>query len=303
MRWVDVTTQGDLNPKYRSRFSAKEANRPPKPELYAATPPPGCFRMAISSVMGPVAASCQGEVKFMVCVVLEAYSYALAIRSVYVKIVDEDFEPGDEARCGRLNVPMYEARNAARNWYEHYREHLQSIGFTQRRPIHASSTISTLIFMVFIHGSDYVASGPGEALKWMAAEMQNRYGCTIQMPGPDENDNKQIGALNRIITWQMRNGETMIIHEADPRHSAIIVKEFGFVDAKALATPITKIELDEDSKLLDEFQCIRYRSLVARANYLAAGRSDIKFACGTLGIAMAKPKDMDWELMRRLGGY
>ena len=67
------------------------------------------------------------------CDVSRAYFYAPAIRPVYVKIIGEDFELGDENRCGRLNVSMYGARGAAMNWHEHYKEHLDSLNVRKER--------------------------------------------------------------------------------------------------------------------------------------------------------------------------
>ena len=55
VRWVDINKQDDVNPKFRSRLVAKEVSRSLKPELYVATPPLECPRIATSSVMGPIA--------------------------------------------------------------------------------------------------------------------------------------------------------------------------------------------------------------------------------------------------------
>ena len=61
--------------------------------------------------------------------------------------------------------------------------------------------------------------------------------------------------------------------------------------------------MDEEAEKLDEFQTTRYKSLVARANYLAADRPDIQFACRELSIAMSKPINDDWTKLKRLGRY
>ena len=41
--------------------------------------------------------------------------------------------------------------------------------------------------------------------------------------------------LNRIVTWQASEGETMIAYEADPRHAEIIVKNLGMSNATSLS--------------------------------------------------------------------
>lgn len=288
VRWVDVNKQDDVNPKYRSRLVAKEINRSPKPELYAAIPPPECLRMIISSVMD-VAADGPDPMKLMVCDVSRACSYAPAIRPVYVRIVDEDHEPGDEDKCGRLNVSMDGTRDTALNWHQHCKGHLEMIGFRQ-------GTSNPCIFYhvdrnirVFIHGDDYVASGSDLNLKWMAKEMPDKYECKVHILGPDIADESQVKNLNRMTTWHGKGKGPMITYEADPRHAEIIIREFGLQDAKPLTTPVAKIEIESEERILEESQATRYKSLVAKVNYLSADRPDIQFTCRELSTSMSKP--------------
>ena len=42
--------------------------------------------------------------------------YAKAVRPVYVVLPSEDFEDGDENRCGELIMSMYGTRDAAKLW-------------------------------------------------------------------------------------------------------------------------------------------------------------------------------------------
>ena len=48
--------------------------------------------------------------------VSRAHFYAKCRRDVFVQIADEDWQPGDEHRCGKLNLSMYGTRDAAQNW-------------------------------------------------------------------------------------------------------------------------------------------------------------------------------------------
>ena len=48
--------------------------------------------------------------------VSRAHLYAKAARPVYVKLPEEDVEPGDEGKCGKLVMSMYGTRDAAVNW-------------------------------------------------------------------------------------------------------------------------------------------------------------------------------------------
>ena len=56
-----------------------------------------------------------------------AYFHAKTRRDVYLKLCDEDHEPG---MCGRLNKSMYGARDASQSWEEEYREVLTNMGFS-----------------------------------------------------------------------------------------------------------------------------------------------------------------------------
>ena len=103
------------------------------PELYVATPPLECLRAIVASTMNSGIAEAEDEdaTQLMVYDVSRAYFYAPALRPVYVKIADGDWESGDESRCGRLNVSMYGARDAALNWHHHCTAHLKKLGFEQ----------------------------------------------------------------------------------------------------------------------------------------------------------------------------
>lgn len=91
-----------------------------------------------------------------------------------MKIIDEDFEPGNEGRCGELNVSMYGTRDVAMNWHEHYAQHLEGLGFKQGKASPCMSSHEEKGFKVFVHGDDYVSSGPEKALTWMAKRVERK---------------------------------------------------------------------------------------------------------------------------------
>ena len=75
--------------------------------------------------------------------------------------------------------------------------------------------------------------------------------------------------------------------------------------AKSLATAGTD-ELDySDSKgeALNSHYSSIYRSVVAKANYLAADRSDVHFAVKECAKGMSNPTEGDWTKLKRLGRY
>ena len=107
VRWVDINKGDSSNPNYRSRLVAKEFNTGPCPELYAATPPSECLRLMLSRV----ASGKRANIALMYADVSRAYFYAKAVRPVYVKLPEEDTDPGDEGKCGKvLDVHVWHAR-------------------------------------------------------------------------------------------------------------------------------------------------------------------------------------------------
>eukprot|EP00973_Karenia_brevis_P017402 2386238-Karenia_brevis.AAC.1 len=54
--------------------------------------------------------------QIMINDISRAYFYAPSEKPTFVEICKEDFEPGDEEKCGELQVSMYGTRQAAQNW-------------------------------------------------------------------------------------------------------------------------------------------------------------------------------------------
>ena len=87
----------------RSRLVAKEIKVNEPLDLFAATPPLEALKILLSFTTSEIhSGRC-----LMHNDVSRAYFHAPAIRDVFVEIVGEDQEPGDEDRCGWLNVSMY----------------------------------------------------------------------------------------------------------------------------------------------------------------------------------------------------
>ena len=155
VRWVDINKGDTEQPNYRSRLIAKEYKNDVRPELYAATPPSECLRFMISRM-----ASAK-NLQMMYADVSRAYFYAKAIRPVYVKLPSEDFEEGDENRCGRLVMSMYGTRDAALNWSSEYTSTLLKDGFVQGRASPCLFRHPVTDVAVMVHGDDIVAVGTG----------------------------------------------------------------------------------------------------------------------------------------------
>ena len=71
---------------------------------------------------------------------------------------------------------------------------------------------------VSVHGDDFSALGENDDLDWFTSEIRNQYEVKVRSTlGFDENDDKSIRVLNRIITIAGNGVEW----EADPRHAQL----------------------------------------------------------------------------------
>lgn len=164
VRWIDTNKQDEINPKCRSRLVAKDFNRWADPDVNTATPPIDALRLMIS--IATTGSSIRGDQKkVMINDVAGSYFNAPSLVPTFVSICEEDFEEGDENRCGELLVSMYGERLAAQNWQRCYTQLLTVNGLKVTRT-------STCIFRrqerdidVIVHGDDFASVGSGEDLQ------------------------------------------------------------------------------------------------------------------------------------------
>jgi hypothetical protein len=169
VRWVDINKGDTLCPNYRSRLVAREFNTSVKPEWYAATPPSETLRLMLSKLAGD-----RGQ-KLMYADVSRAYFYAPAVRAVYVRLPEEDFEECDKGMVGKLNMSMYGTRDAAANWAAEYGKTLIAAGYAQGKSspciFHQASSNTTIM----VHGDDFVGVGKPEELVKLKAALEDKY--------------------------------------------------------------------------------------------------------------------------------
>ena len=335
VRWVDINKGDEARPNYRSRLVAKEYKNDVRPDLYAATPPSECLRLMISKLAE------NGAYKMLYADVSRAYFYAKAIRPVYVKLPDEDVEPGDEGKCGKLLMSMYGTRDAAQNWSMEYSATLVKDGYVQGKANpclfwHPKRDIS-----VMVHGDDFVAVGTESDLRSTRATLENKYKIKVETLGKGPGCKDEVRILNKIVRYTNEGVEL----EADPRHAELVIKELGLEGAKLSKVPGTKetkkktkddetevaevlyedeIRSEEDEFVmavsdssmeaqredgaendeeLEPMEARRYRAVAARLNYLAPDRVDIQFAVKEAARVMSKPRRSHWALLAKIGRY
>ena len=94
-KWLDINKGDDVHPNIRSRLVGRELKLDNRLDLFAATPPLESLRMICS-----ICASNQGRrdpYRILAVDVSRAYFYAKVIRPVYIEILREDLEEGDES--------------------------------------------------------------------------------------------------------------------------------------------------------------------------------------------------------------
>ena len=87
--------------------------------------------------------------------------------------------------------------------------------------------------------------------------------------------------LNRVVRWTTEGWEV----EPDQRHVDLIIKVLGLSEAKPVSTPgepESRDEEEENSRAFSTEDASKFRALAARANYLAADRTDIMYAVRNL---------------------
>ena len=118
--------------------------------------------------------------------------------------------------------------------------------------------------------------------------------------GPEARDQKSIVILGRVVEWHADE----LWWEADPRHVEKILEACGMGEGNGSVVPGVRLqEQDGDDEELRGEELTRYRSVAARANFIAQGRPDIRFAVEELCRDMARPRQASWRKMKKLARY
>ena len=180
-------------------------------------------------------------------------------------------------------------------------------------------------------GDDFVSAGTESYLEWLDQALKRKYAIKTTVIGEAKHLKKELRVINRILRWHVGKGVTL---EADPRHAQILIKEREGEQGRQVITPSVQAQQEEEEtedqkeedikrrrsrgaldktmkntsdasrgEHLPPSQATKYRSLVARANYLTADRADLMFAVKELARRMSCPTTTDWEMLRRLAKY
>ena len=221
----------------------------------------------------------------MVNDVSRAYFYAPSLKPTFVQICAEDFEPGDEHRCGKLLVSMYGTRPTAGNWQRCYTDVLKLNGFTTPPSSTCIFNHPTRRMMVFVHCDDFVSTSSGEELRCLEAALERQFEFKSKTIGHDVGDSTEVNFR----------------YEPDLRHAELLVCELGLETAKSVSTPWT--DACDSSSPLDAEHFKEYQSICARVNFPAQDRMDLHFAAKECARKMSKPTVGDWGRFKRIRRY
>ena len=133
-------------------------------------------------------------------------------------------------------MSMHGIRDAACNWSAEYTATLLAIGYLQGRhnPCllrHPKTDVSAIV-----HGDAFITLRNAESLLAMRKTLR-KYRLKVEALGKSEGCAEEVEIFNKVV----RRTNDGIELEADPRHSEIVVKDFGLVDAKPSRVPGRKV--------------------------------------------------------------
>jgi hypothetical protein len=264
--------------------------------LYAATPPLELVKLLIMrAAMMSKSGNCR---KVMFIDIGKAHLYAPIEGDEYVDLPPERYEPG---KCAKLLFTLYGMRVAASNWEKEYTRTLVAVGFAPGRASACTFYHEEKDIKMVVHGDDFIIEGVEDELKWIRGVLESKYIVKMRgMIGPDRKDDKVIDILNRTVEWK----EEELWYEADPRHAERMIEDMGLQGCKGGLIPGARDEkAPDDDQELDASGRTLYRSVVARANFLAQDRPDIRYSVKELCRTMAKPTRRDLRKLKKLVRY
>ena len=125
--WAETDKGQPGKPNARARWVAKEYKTHARPDLYASTPP----LEALKIVLSEIATGKRGRKVVALIDVRRAYFHAPARRRVFVELLPEDVQPGDEHMCGLLRYSLYGTRDSAQNCEEELMSTLSDLKLTR----------------------------------------------------------------------------------------------------------------------------------------------------------------------------
>ena len=230
-------------------------------------------------------------------------SYAEEKRDTFVELPDNVPAQFRATHVGKLRKALYGTRPAAASFGDELRKRLVSCTLTV-------GTVSRCCFRNesgsvagTAHGDDIFVAGPRQDIAKMGATFKKRWETRDRMVGARPHDQKELHILNRTLRW-CKDG---LVFAANLRHGREVVHELGFGRPKPASSPatvdgVTRCQGDELEPLDGEGKRL-YQRIVAKLNFLAHDRLDLKYATSCLACAVSSPSFADVQAAKRVGRY
>ena len=151
-----------------------------------------------------------------------------------------------------------------------------------------------------VHGDDIFVAGPRQDIANMWATLKKRWETRDQMIGSKLDDQKALRILYRTLRW-CTDG---LVFAANLRDGREVVDELELSKSKPVSSPATGDGVarcqDDESKPLDEEEKRLYQRIIAKLNYLAHDRLDLKCATSCLASAASLPSmggEASWTIL------
>ena len=284
-KWV-VTNKGTPEkPNVRAGWVAQEYKWMDGPDCEHYAPTPGLDLAA--------AAGKSNDHVVAVVDVRRAYFYAEPLPKTFVELPDY-FDIDTRTRCcGRLRRCLYGTRQAARSWQREIEKSIKAAGILSKCSF--KSPCGKLVGVV--HGDDILLSDQDHLLMRCGMLYENAMRYVNRCWERDQKMQVRFIMLNRRVQWT----EAGIRISPDPRHVKDIIEELGLEGAKPADTPM--IVSQSDSRALSMRDATLHKRLVAKLNYLAMDRPDIRSAASTTGSQASSPKDANMVRLKRVGRF
>ena len=130
-----------------------------------------------------------------------------------------------------------------------------------------------------------------------------RWESRDQMIGSKPGEQEELRIFKRTLRW-CKDG---LVFAAISRHGREVVDELGLNESKPLSSPATADGAarcqDDECKPLNEEEKRLYQRIVAKLNYLAYDRLDLKYATSCLASVLSSPAIGDMRAAKRVGRY
>ena len=256
----------------------------------------------IKVVIAPAARRAESEdIVVAVFDVRRAYFYAEEERDTFVELPDYVLAEFWATHVGKLRKALYGTRPAAVSWGEKLRTGLISCNLTVGNVSRCCFPFDPRSVAGTVHGDDNFYRWSASGYREDGATLKKRWETRDQMIGPRPDDLKELRILNRTLRW-CKDG---LVFAANLRHGRKVVDKLGLSKSKAMSSLdmgdcAARCHGDE-LKPLDEEENRQNQRIVAKLNYLAHDRLDLKHATSCLASAVSSPSFGDMQAAKRVG--